>query len=563
MKASACLRHTAFAIIEPKRLGLTVAFAGHAAVLLVLLLAPYRSSPESIPIPVTIIAQSESPDSFLFAPRPEVASGFIKAKDKPGPAPHQARGKQGLVVAKSTRAPVEASHFPLTDDPNSLPHTREAAQLISSTAAATRAGNTDFVEQQPPAPTVSRRTDWQANPVEDKEVKYSGPGGAVQMTVREASSAGLLGTNFASNYSINTDKTSQPFSLAPTEWPTNTTAKSQKVEWKVVDSKNLGVTVFGYQNEVGSGFKPFGETKKEFAAPGTRTMKAGGQIRVGALSFGFAHSRIANTVDSIANFSTTQDTDENYFFPARNSNAYSAAKNEASVTLALPELLAGVEVSHLLPNLWTSVSNNQPLRTGSEPVFSSATSTASFGGTWNWDNGYATLGYWTYSSDQSPGLSASWSGRGFNANVGLYRSSFGIDAGLSYGQSEDAVAASRSAGALYSSYVTASYKPDKLPAIWVTAATGNYDYNTIASSVTSSDLNANLYADSSHGAYSSLTVGLDFKNWLWGNNEGALGTPYPSVKLLYRYTENTFFDNSAHKTNDANSLVAVMVQGKF
>jgi hypothetical protein len=191
------------------------------------------------------------------------------------------------------------------------------AHLISSTASATRA--TDFVERQSPAPTVTRRTDWQANPVEDKEVKYSGPGGAVRMTVREASSAGLLGTNFALNYSLNTDKTSQPFSLASTEWPTNTTAKSQKVEWKVVDSKNLGVTVFGYQNEVGSGFKPFGETKKEFATPGTRTMKAGAQVRVGALSFGFAHSRIANMVDSIANFSPTQDTDANYFFTAKNS----------------------------------------------------------------------------------------------------------------------------------------------------------------------------------------------------------------------------------------------------
>ena len=188
------------------------------------------------------------------------------------------------------------------------------AHLISSTASATRAGITDFVEHQPPAPTVTRRTDWQANPVEDKEVKYSGPGGAVRMTVREASSAGLLGTNFAPDYSLNTDKTAQPFSLASTEWSTNTTAKSQKVELRVVDSKNFGVTVFGYQNEVGSGFKPFGETKKEFATPGTRTMKAGGEVRVGALSFGFAHSRIANTVDSIANFSPTQDTDAELLF---------------------------------------------------------------------------------------------------------------------------------------------------------------------------------------------------------------------------------------------------------
>jgi hypothetical protein len=86
----------------------------------------------------------------------------------------------------------------------------------------------------------------------------------------------------------------------------------------------------------------------------------------------------------------------------------------------------------------------------------------------------------------------------------------------------------------------------------------------IAYNVTSSDLYANLYADFSRGAYSSLAVGLDLTNWLWSKQTSrALTGPYPSVKLLYRYTENAFSNNSAQTAKDANSLVAMMVQGKF
>ena len=59
------------------------------------------------------------------------------------------------------------------------------------------------------------------------------------------------------------------------------------------------------------------------------------------------------------------------------------------------------------------------------------------------------------------------------------RSSFGIDVGFSYGQSEDAAPSWQSAGALYNSNATVSYKPDKLPGVSLTAAAGNYDHNAI------------------------------------------------------------------------------------
>jgi hypothetical protein len=335
-----------------------------------------------------------------------------------------------------------------------------------------------------------------------------------------------------------------------------TTAKSQKVDWNVVDLRGFGLTVFSYQNEVGSGFKSFGDTKKEFVTPGTSTTKAGGQVRVGAVSFGFAHSRIANIMDSSANFFTASESNANYFAPQQ-SNAV-AAQNEASVTLALSKLLPGIE-SNLLPNLWASVSNKQALHVGPENIApANRTVTTSFGGTWNWNSGSATLGYWNYSSGNNPGLGATWGGRGFDANLGAYHSSFGIDVGLSYGQSENAVVSWQSTGALYASYVTVSYKPDRLPAISVTAATGNYNYNAITYGVAPSD----LYVDSSRSAYSSLALGLNISDWLW-SNQGSLTGPYPSLKLLYRYTKNAFYDSSASMVKDPNSLVAMMMQGKF
>ncbi len=579
MKASTHLPNAPFVRVEPKRLGLAVALAAHAAVLLVLLLGHYQSSPKLVPILVEIIAQPGGLDGHLLAPQPKVASRFIKSKGKPRLSKYQSRKEQPLVVAKLTRTPNEARHFdeasysnespasaPLTSD-QEMEAQPEPSSSIFSTMPVSRGGITGLVEQQQPQPaglTVTRRTDWEDNPVEDKELTYSAPGGAVRLTLREASSAGLFGTNFSPRFNTNADKTSEPFGLASTERPTNTMAKSQKVEWTVVDWKNFGVTVFGYKNVVGSGFKPFEETKKEFETPGTETTKAGGEVRAGAFSFGFAHSRIANSVDSSANFFTSPDANANFFATQNSNTNFTAAKNEASVTLALPKLLPGMQasISSLLPNLWASVSNEQTLPSSlGTAAAASGTVSTSFGGTWNWNNGYATVGYWDYSSGKTPGLDATWSGRGFDANLGTHRSSFGIDVGLSYGQSEDAAISSQSGGALYYSYVTVSYSPDKLPAVSLTASAGNFNYNAIADGVALSNLYPNLYTDSSHDAYSSLAVGLDLTNWL-RTNQTIVG-PDSSVKLLYRYSKNDYFDNYASTVKGTDNLLAMMVQGKF
>ena len=76
--------------------------------------------------------------------------------------------------------------------------------------------------------------------------------------------AGFAGSALAPGVGMQDDGNSGPFGLNPVPWGAAAVARSQKVDWTLVNLKNFGVTAFGYQNEVGGDFKPFGETKKEF-----------------------------------------------------------------------------------------------------------------------------------------------------------------------------------------------------------------------------------------------------------------------------------------------------------
>ena len=78
------------------------------------------------------------------------------------------------------------------------------------------------------------------------------------------------------------------------QWGDDATARSQRLDWTLLKFTNFEVTAFGYQNEVGAAFAPFGQTKNEFVIAGTQTMKAGGRVRVGSFSFGVAGSSLEN-----------------------------------------------------------------------------------------------------------------------------------------------------------------------------------------------------------------------------------------------------------------------------
>jgi hypothetical protein len=413
----------------------------------------------------------------------------------------------------------------------------------NATSADTRGGLIDFNEQETkaaPELKVVRKTDWQGNPVEDNTLTYSAPGSGVRVTVREASSAGFVGAGFAPGLGPADADTSGPF--GPTAWNDNATAKSQKVDGTLVNLKDFGLTAFGYRSEVGYDFRSFGQNKSEFATPGTSTTKFGGEARFGAFAFGLAHSDITKLDNLGPAFSSGED------------NAI-ATVDEASLKFDLPRLLSGESglTAKLIPTVWMSASDRQPT-----DAKQASTNSISFGGSWNWQYGNASLGYWNYSSNGDASIGTRWSGQGFDANLGAYYAAFRVDASLSYGNSEGVSPGWQSAGALYSSTMTLSYTPNKLPGVWASASAGNYDQDALAYGGTSTD----IYGVSTKGEYWSMAAGLDVTNWFW-SPELASGDASRSVKLLYRYTDALTVDSAAGKTSDSSSLVAVMLQRKF
>jgi hypothetical protein len=207
----------------------------------------------------------------------------------------------------------------------------------------------------------------------------------------------------------------------------------------------------------------------------------------------------------------------------------------------------------LIPTVWMVAGDRQPA-----DAKQSSINSISFGGSWNWNHGTASLGYWNYSSNRDASISNGWSGQGLDANLGAYYAAFGVDVNLSYGDSEGFSPGWQSAGALYSSTLTLSYAPNKFPGIWASASAGNYDQDALAYGSTSSY----IYGVSTKGEYWSMAAGLDVTNLFW-SPELASEDASRSVKLLYRYTDALTVDSASGKTSDSTSLVAVMLQRKF
>jgi hypothetical protein len=434
--------------------------------------------------------------------------------------------KQG---ALDERPPHVASRAPAEGDETQLHRASEADSTPSQSGVAWGEQRKDST----PEFKVRRQKDWEISSagfdrVEDSKMTYAMPDSGARLTVRKAASG--FGTNFATrSIGLNEYLTSGPLGLSPTDG----IAQSQKIDGTLIDLEGFRVTAFAYQNEVGRSFDAFGRTKKEFGTPGTRKMKAGANMQVGAFGFGLAQSSTENTYGSAAG----------------------ALASEASASVDVPQLLRATGVSgqlapKLIPSVWMNASTSSPA-SGQDDE----TVTMGFGGTWSWDMGYASLGYWNSSLGNNEGLGATWSGQGFDANVGAYYGAFALDVGLSYGQSEDALSSWQSVGDVYNYSATVSYKGEKLPAISLTAAMGNYDQNSISFGSTYSD----SYAWSSGSDYVSVSAGLDLTSLFWipeGKEE------QPSVKMLFRHSESVFSDSYSN-TQDVDDLVAVTIKRKF
>jgi hypothetical protein len=529
------------------RVGLAISLLFHSAILVAVLLCfllHRPSSLEAIPISVAtdaaqtlVVAQvSETSGNEGQSSAPQIQPHL--PADNPPPVSDRGAKLEPKVI------PADASAQPPAAPETSLWAAGQASPAIDNSIKG-------FVDgpnlQEPQGVKITRHADWEASPVEDDKLTYSAPDSSLKFTVREAHAAGFGASAFTPSLGMQAEESSGGFSLASAAWDGATIARSQKVDWTIVDLENFGITAFGYQNEVGSDFKPFGQTKSEFGSAGTSTMKAGGQVRIGAFGFGFAQS--------------SRQPVAQYGFAEAGANL-AAIGQEASVTLNLAQLLPGTQATghftKLIPTLWASASNEH---TPSQEAVPSDTVSTSFGGSWTWDTGNLNLGYWSYSSSQVAG--SAWSGQGVDASFGVYYSSFGFDADFSYGSSGDVAPSWQSAGALYGSDVTVSYTPEKLPGIWASASAGNYDQSAITFGDTSSAF-SDMYKMSSNGQYWSLTAGIDLTNLFWTPDGSDSGKgQLSSIKLLYRYSDGLYSDNSTGSTRDAGGLAAVMIRRTF
>jgi hypothetical protein len=412
-------------------------------------------------------------------------------------------------------------------------------------------GRTGFAEDRKGEPlgrSVTRSTDLHGNPGE--EVEYvSLPDSSVKVTIREA--YGYAGMHQSASSGIS-DEDPPGFNRVSDD---SALARSQRFDWKILDDKNLSITAFGYQNEIGKEFRPFGKFKKEFAKADTSTTKAGAKVRLGPLGVGFTQSATGNAEPSIEY--------------GDNLPRLAATQQDVNVTLDLPKLLSNIEElsgisSELIPNLWVSQSDTHPaskLRSADLETVST-----SFGGSWSWDSNQATLGYWNYSSDRPAGRAGSaWNGEGFDATLGLYYSSFGLDLNLSYGHMEDVAGSWQSASTLYDSSITLSYSGESLPPIWATAAAGNFHSSSLLGTALPSAGTLTDLEEATRNEYWSFETGVDLSGLFWNPETSyfnELAKQHSSIKLIFQYTDNLYLDSEG-PMRSADGLVAMLVQSTF
>jgi hypothetical protein len=519
---------------EPRAICFWLSLVAHLALPFLLLSSPIsRGSPsaEILPIDVGIIrainARQCVPDSPLEPDR----CGSTRSKSKATTAVingEERRTALERVTLGSDPSISRAARASERDPGRSEPidDSRKKAigeeRISEATMKTFHKAPRGFVEEADKKVTLgfksTERTDWEANPVEDRKVIYTSPDKRLKLTVREAYSGGFAATHFASGFGGPSEN-----GHIQDEAENSGVARSQRFDWTLLDQGNFGLTAFGYYNEVGRQFVAFGTNKKEFKLAGTNIMKAGAQIVAGAFKFGFAQANIkdAGGGDNIASM------------------------QESSVSVDLKKLVTSLQHMPMffkaLPNsIQFDASNKRGLDAVSERTVS-----AGVNGSWDWDSAYASLGYWTYSSDF--GGVATTSGHGVDASFGM---SSGMDVSFSYDAEAEAP------GAMLHTYsASIFYVPDgRLPGFWAQATVGNSYLDPLTGKPSA------VLLSSTSAENWSYTLGLELRNLIWGERalRGAVPVQQSSAKLLYRN-----ISSGTELARDEDSVVAVMLQRSF
>jgi hypothetical protein len=128
---------------------------------------------------------------------------------------------------------------------------------------------------------------------------------------------------------------------------------------------------------------------------------------------------------------------------------------------------------------------------------------------WWWGAGYADLGLWHYHYDsrQRGGEDADWLGQGMYGGLGLYGSTWSVDAGLAFGRGNYLELHNQSQDVHLDGNLTFSLRPAEFPDVRLGVFAGRYDTDYIA------------YGGASRSGYWELRGELDLSKFLPGGVE--------------------------------------------
>jgi hypothetical protein len=333
------------------------------------------------------------------------------------------------------------------------------------------------------------------NQVTDFKLILSAPNDALKLTLREADSLNIADVDILrKNRWRPSDNTGRFYDLSGAQGRAN----HQRLDISLYKSDLFEVSAFAAHTHVDQNFersallpKPESGKKDEFSAVDRTAVLTGGNLRIGPVTVSTSHTE-AEKISGVLN--------------------PTSAIQDYTVTLDLTDLrkrLGNVVAEPLWTILPTSVYGGYGDTKNAfklpEQGLPDQTSTYTLGASWAWKNGYASLNYYQYELDSRRLAAASYdsAGSGLSGNVGIWGDNWTADAGVSYLRSEELAPFSRAKSTSYDGYISATYKPERLPDVSALASVGRYGYEGLASAVRT------------EGTYWSVTAGLEFAKFLW------------------------------------------------
>jgi hypothetical protein len=365
----------------------------------------------------------------------------------------------------------------------------------------------------------------QQNYVEDLNLTFATPDDWVRFSVRQSQSTYAADADYLRMLaSQNKNRNSPGRERFLFHEGTEGTAGLQRIDVNVLKSDWLGASVFASHRDVDAYYESLAsqKSKDEFAASNRSGNTGGGKVNFGPVSLTASYTVLGGSTSIASPTETRQDRVV----------AIDLTDLRKRLGESAPSLLWAVAPSTIYAGNFSKQTSYDNLGGGLPDL----TNGISAGASWTWNNGTASVGYWNYFLNSQRFGEASYdsSGRGLDANIGVYGSALGYYGGISYRRSDELAPLSRAFNSSYDTYSSITYKSKTaFPDLIWGGAWGRYQYASP------------LYNISDDASYWSAAVGFDFTKFLSGsaaataNFAQGAGIGALSLKAFYRYTSES------------------------